>query len=140
MHQDRSRWLAVVTNDVMLLLSTGRSESQCYSHRLNHCLCMNSRHIISILELSHVKSDCSGFHSCWHSNLVVICLLVCSQWLVVAFSYCYYCLSDNQQWPCMHQGRGSRWFTIRLVYWQRQVTTSGIIHICASCIRGMRVL
>ena len=29
-----------VTRDIMLLLSTGRSECQQYNHRLNHCSCI----------------------------------------------------------------------------------------------------
>ena len=33
-----------------------------------------------------------------HLHLVVICLFVCSQWLVAAGNYYYYCLPDNQQW------------------------------------------
>ena len=41
-----------------------------------------------------------------HSSLVAlkaglaICLFVCSQQLVVADNYYYYCISDNQQWQC----------------------------------------
>ena len=33
-----------------------------------------------------------------HSNLVTICLFVCSQWLVAVGNNYYYCLFDNQRW------------------------------------------
>ena len=62
---------------------------------------MEQRHNVGILELLHII-----FCFWWFSflvadlHLVVICLFVCSRWLVVAGCYYYYCLSDNQQSLC----------------------------------------
>ena len=74
----------------------------------------------------------------WH--MVAISLFVCSCQLNVGDYYYYYCLSDNQRWPCTKVHRRSRQLTIRSVYWQRWVTVSGIISTCISCIWGGRML
>ena len=81
-----------VMHDILLSLSTGRSECQQYNHKVNHCLCIN-RHSISILELSHILFVV-GFTLVGQlapgSDLLVCCS---SQWMAVADNYC---LSDTQ--------------------------------------------
>ena len=105
--------------DMMLLLSTGRSDCQQNSHRLNYCSCIEQQHSVSMLKLSCLQSVCGGLHSCWRTRAwhTFACFSVDCNWLLA-----------------LHQGRRSRRLNIRLVNWQRQATVSGIIHTSIFCI------
>ena len=71
-----------------------------------------------------------------NSCLVVICLFVCSWWLVFVDNYCYYCLSitSNSKVATKVERAGS------LALGQCTGRNSGITHACMSCIQSVRKL
>ena len=80
-----------------------------------------------------------SYCSCWQIlTLVAICSFVCHWWLVVACCYCYYCLPYNPE-MALHQDRRSRQLASRPIYWQRWVTTLGIIRTCVFYIWGVNL-
>ena len=122
---------------IMLLLSTGRSEFQQYSHII--ACAWNSGYSAGILELSHICILCLWWSSLLFAGscLIVIYLFVCSRWLIITRYYYFHYLYNNQQWLCTKVRRRSRQLAIRLVCWQRWVTVSNIIiYMCISCTWG----
>ena len=129
-----------VTHDVMLLLSTDRSECQRYSHRLNNCSCIEQQAYVLLAYLNcHmyilfvVVFTLVGWLVLGNDLLACLQSVVGCCWLLLLLLFIWYPVM------ALHQGRRSRWLTIRLVDWQRQMTISGIIHRYIFCIWGVRM-
>ena len=108
-----------VMHNMILLLSTGRSECQC--HRLNHCMCIEKQawcqhtsfaSFLLVVAFTLVGRLTPG------SQQQLDCLSVAVGWLLLQYYYSY-CLSDYLQWPCtkvkeagcLHQAGRQRWVT-----------------------------
>ena len=77
-----------MTCDVTLLLSTGISECQQYSHKLNQCLFIEQQAQCQQQLSCHTYIVCGGFHSCQptHAQQQFACLSVVGSWLLLTVS------------------------------------------------------
>ena len=110
-------WQTAATFTWCFFYQQGGSERQQFSHRFNHCPCMEQWVWCSLLiyfNCHTYSSVCRSFHSCWQIRLtyiVVIYLFLCSWQLVVCY-YHYLMTNDDHDYIKAEEAGSCHWVSL----------------------------